>query len=80
MNLICAKCDSTNVAGRLRVTGTGVDRFGFTVPLSIVTHDEPDALLFKKPQAHQIHARVCRDCGHTELYVDTPETLRTAQH
>ena len=69
----CTKCGSDDVIDGLQVASC-VDTVS-SVPLSIVTYNEPNAKIFKKPQSHQIHARVCRGCGCTELYIKEPQAL-----
>ena len=65
----CPKCGSTRIIPRARV----VDRGHFNQEvrdLTLVVYVKPDALLFKQPHREALHARVCGDCGFTELYLD----------
>ncbi len=68
----CAKCGST------RVTPDAVlrDQNGGTVTLCVYRH--PDALIFGGPVLSTLHARVCANCGYTELYAQDGEALYQA--
>ncbi|MBL8174921.1 MAG: hypothetical protein JNK48_09630 [Bryobacterales bacterium] len=43
--------------------------------LSVVTYQDPHALVFRGAQAMALFARVCGECGHTELFVENPREL-----
>ena len=74
MDECCNRCGGSDVVDDLRVASS-VDPFS-SVPISILTFDAPEAAVLKKPRSHQLLARVCRACGHTELYLKEPEALQ----
>jgi hypothetical protein len=43
--------------------------------LSVRIDRRPNAFLFKKPVDFKLKARVCCNCGHTELYATDLDTL-----
>ncbi len=45
---------------------------------AIVIHTNPQATLMKKPVYGRIHAWVCGECGHMQLFADNPQALYAA--
>ena len=70
----CAKCQSEKVAPNVRIMDRG-HYSGDAGDLSVVTYEDPDALLFKGTKRTALYARICGDCGYTELYVENPREV-----
>lgn len=69
----CTQCGSTRIIPAARtaeLTGGG--------PLAVCVNANPDAILFKGTHTGYLKARICGDCGHTELYVDNAQELYEA--
>jgi hypothetical protein len=67
----CAKCGSDRVVTRVRIMDRG--HYGAdSGDLSAVVYAEPNAMMFKGAQRHDLSARVCGSCGFTELYLSDP--------
>lgn len=43
--------------------------------LNLVVYANPDAMIFKGGLNSSLYARVCGDCGYTELFVENPAEL-----
>lgn len=72
---ICAKGGSTKFVRRARVIA------GDSADLGNVRQRvarKPSALVFKDEEKADLHARVCGDCGYTELFVDDAESIYRA--
>lgn len=71
--LICAKCGSDRIVPNARVRDRG-HLNSDAGNLTLIVYEKPDALLFKGAHQGELAARVCGDCGFTELFVeDAPE-------
>ena len=69
MNNACTKCG----VGELM---NGVMLLDFrTCPVRLAVAGDPDALLLKDYQESRLEARVCNNCGFTELYALDPKKL-----
>ncbi len=70
----CPKCKSEKIVPRVRIMDRG---HGSTDSgdLSVVTYEDPDALIFKGKQRSALFARICGDCGYTELFVENPREI-----
>lgn len=74
----CAKCSSTRVIPRVFVvdesptTSEGVPRDN---PLRVRIEGDPSAWIRKDRLYGELTARICGDCGYTELYVQNPSEL-----
>jgi hypothetical protein len=67
--ITCAKCGSTErVIPRVKVADV---THGAVVNLHLSQDTHPEALLFKGTVTPPIWAKVCCDCGHVELFIDT---------
>jgi hypothetical protein len=76
-NLTCAKCGSAKVVPRARV----IDRGDYSADIGNVqvgVSRKPFALIFKGHEKIDMFARVCGECGFTELFVDEPEAIYDA--
>ena len=69
----CPKCKSSTWISDVRLIET--DR-GRRRELDVVVHKKPDNWLFKGTVTTQFNARVCSECGFTELYAIEPKLLR----
>jgi predicted nucleic-acid-binding Zn-ribbon protein len=75
----CSKCKSTRIIPQARI----IDRVEASTDsgasdLVIVLYDDPDALIFKGKHYGVLSARICGDCGYTELFVSNPKELLSA--
>ena len=69
----CSKCSSTRIvpdAQTYETAGAGT--------LAVCVHSNPEAMLFKGAHTGYLKAKVCGDCGHTELYVENANELYQA--
>ena len=67
----CPKCQSVKLIPRARVRGD----LGSLQDLCVEVYERPEALIFKDVHRAELSARVCGECGYTELYVDNPQGL-----
>ncbi len=72
----CPKCGSQRLVKGDRIFGRFSD--GTKHDLYVEVYEEPDALIFKKAHEGALEARICGDCGLTELYVNNPDELWSA--
>ena len=56
-----------------KVTAAGAEQ-NFTVRVDA----EPNAIMFKKSTRSDVHAWICGECGHIELYAANPGELYQA--
>ena len=70
----CFKCGSDKVIPHARVMDRG-HYGGDAGDLNLVVYANPDALIFKSRLNSSVFARVCGDCGYTELFVQNPAEL-----
>lgn len=70
----CSKCKSDRLIPRARVMDRG-HYSGDAGDLNVVVYAKPDALIFKSGLNSSLFARVCGDCGYTELFVENPGEL-----
>ena len=70
----CFKCGSDKVIPRARVMDRG-HYSGDAGDLNLVVYANPEALMFKSGLNSSAFARVCGDCGFTELFVENPAEL-----
>lgn len=73
---VCAKCGSAKIIPRVYVSETGP--YNMTLPVSLMLHENPDAVLFKETFRSGLMARVCGGCGYMELYAEQPGELYAA--
>jgi Zn finger protein HypA/HybF involved in hydrogenase expression len=67
--LTCTKCGSQRIIPRASVK-LEINRDAY-----VVVHGNPDALVFKEPVTRDLVARICGECGHIDLRVDSPDEL-----
>ena len=75
-NETCPKCGSTRIMPEVRVFAQY--SANPKSDLFVEAYERPDALIFKHAQRGTVKARVCADCGHTELFVTNPQELWAA--
>ena len=70
---LCSKCGSSKIvpdAHTYETAGGGT--------LAACVYSNPEAMLFKGSHTGYLKAKICGDCGHTELYVDNAHELYQA--
>jgi predicted nucleic-acid-binding Zn-ribbon protein len=75
-NSPCPKCGCTVIVEGVRILDRGSR--GHTEDLSLAAYRHPDAWLFKGEVLHRLWAKVCGNCGFTELYAENPTDLLRA--
>jgi hypothetical protein len=65
------------VATRVSLKAGGVEGPD-VLDLTAVIHENPEALVFKYSHHRALHARICGDCGYTELFVENPKEFYDA--
>ena len=68
----CAKCGSGKVVPLARMADQGQYSDG---KLKAVVYTNPEAWIFKGAVSAVLRARICGDCGFTELYAEKPQAL-----
>ncbi|MBS1830171.1 MAG: hypothetical protein JST93_33025 [Acidobacteria bacterium] len=74
MDSQCFKCKSEKIIPQVRVMDRG-HYSGDAGDLSVVSYEDPDALVFKGAKRSSLYARICGECGYAELYVENPREL-----
>jgi ribosomal protein S27AE len=72
MKSVCAKCGSSKIIPDAQVFDQGQYSDGY---VKVMVPEEPEALIFKGNKLTPLRARVCGDCGFTELAVEDPQLL-----
>ena len=67
----CSKCQSEKILPRVRIRGDVASRYDLLVEV----HEHPQAILFTGTHRVEVRARVCGECGYTELYAEKPQEL-----
>jgi predicted nucleic-acid-binding Zn-ribbon protein len=75
MDLKCNKCGSNKVIPLTSVADQGQYSDG---TLKAYVYTNPDAWLFKGPVFAKLQARICGECGLTELYAENPQEIYEA--
>ncbi len=75
-DLSCSKCGSTKIVPRARVIDRG--QYGFDAGNVQVGAPRRPYKLFKLHEKVDVYARVCGDCGFTELFADDPASIYAA--
>src|SRR5687768_17116835 len=75
VDMVCAKCGSRRVIPRV-----GVHDYGQPDDAHLRAHVEthPQALFFKGSVYGRVNARICADCGYTELFTENANELYEA--
>jgi predicted nucleic-acid-binding Zn-ribbon protein len=73
MDKNCAKCGSAKVIPLTNVMDQGQHSSGRLSALLGFTN--PDAWVFKGPVFAKLSAKICGECGYTELFADSPKEL-----
>ena len=71
---VCAKCNSDKIIPNVTIldSGDGGD------DLSAIFDENPKALLNKKRTFHKLSAKICGNCGYTEIYAADFDKLFSA--
>jgi predicted nucleic-acid-binding Zn-ribbon protein len=76
MENICPKCQSAKIIPNVRII---LDRnYNVVGDLSVEIYENPDALFFKGAHQGKLQARICGQCGYTELCLENPAQLFAA--
>jgi hypothetical protein len=75
MNLNCAKCGSTKIVPLASVQDQGQYSDG---SLKAYVYSNPEAWVFKGAVYGRLQARVCGECGFTELFTTNARELYEA--
>ncbi|WP_394747897.1 hypothetical protein [Spongiimicrobium salis] len=73
MHAICSSCGSQKIVSDLSIVDYG--DYGQKLQLSIETHKNPKAFLFKGISKHPLKAIVCCDCGQVDLKIENVAEL-----
>lgn len=77
-NEVCIKCQSKNIIPGVRVVDE-IDTEGVgSGELSVLVDENPSAWFFQGEHRGVLSARICGECGYTELYVSNPKELLAA--
>ena len=67
----CPKCQSEKIVPRVRVKSGGP--YGPELgDITAVIYENLDAMVFKYSHQGSLYARICGECGYTELFVENP--------
>ena len=72
---VCAKCGSDRVVPLASIRDQGESSDG---KLRTEVYTNPEAWVFKGTVSATLRARVCGDCGFTELFAEKPKALHDA--
>jgi len=75
METTCPKCQSSKIIPDVRILD---HNYSVTGDLSVEIYENPNALLFKGAHQGKLQARICGQCGYTELYLENPHSLYSA--
>lgn len=73
--LRCAKCGSVRVIPGVRILDRYGDHGRGGSPLDVEVEGNPEALLFKDTVSGALWARICGDCGYTEMWTENHREL-----
>lgn len=76
MSEICAKCSSDKIIPKARIIDKGDSNIASN--LQVIIDENPDALLFKGRISSSLFAKICGNCGFTEVYAQDHQALYTA--
>jgi predicted nucleic-acid-binding Zn-ribbon protein len=65
----CLRCGSTHTLPDARVQEYSSRK------ITVAFDTKPEAALFRGTQRRELKARICGECGHTELYVEDAREL-----
>jgi hypothetical protein len=75
MPLTCMRCGSDKVIPDVPLFDTYGDTGFRKNPLGVEVEGRPEAWVFKDSEAGTLVARVCGECGHTELHTTNFKAL-----
>ena len=67
---VCPKCNSSKVIPKVDVIARGSGRH-----ITALVVANPKAILFPGANLSNLSARICGDCGFTEIYAENPQIL-----
>lgn len=73
MKDVCTSCGSDKIIPNARIVDRGESMMKFD--LCVEVYGNPKSVMFRETQECKLTARVCGQCGHTELHVENPEQL-----
>jgi predicted nucleic-acid-binding Zn-ribbon protein len=73
----CERCGSTRIIPRARVIDRGEGNHP-TGSVQVGVERKPDALFFTAEERVNTFARICGECGFTELFAEDPAALYDA--
>lgn len=76
MQFTCFKCGSNRVVPAVRILDANGE-FG-TADLKAKLDRHPTAWIFKDAEVSVLQARICGECGYTEIYATHPEAIWSA--
>lgn len=76
MDLKCIKCGSEKIVPLVNVQDQGDNSDGAL--RAFIGYTNPEAWVFKGAVYARLKARICGDCGFTELYAENPEEIHEA--
>jgi hypothetical protein len=77
LDVTCARCGSSKIIPRARVIDHGHANLDFS-NLHVSVERNPTALFFTGAEKVETFARICGECGFTELFADDPAALYEA--
>ena len=69
----CSICGSTELIPDVKIVDHGY--MDSQHDLAIELHGNPKALIFKETKKGVLHAKVCGNCGHVDLFVNNAREL-----
>ena len=78
LDVTCARCGSGKIIPRARVIDRGHYNSAAAGSLRVSVERNPTALFFTGEERVETSARICGECGFTELFADEPAALYEA--
>lgn len=78
MNETCRQCGSTRVIPKVPLLDHYGDMGGFSKEAQVKVAGAPEAWFFKEEAFGTVYARICGDCGYTELHTSNSRELYEA--
>ena len=71
----CTHCGSERIIPRASIWDSGQHSMG---ELNVYLYARPNAMIFRETTYGTLYARICADCGHTELFTSNAAELYEA--
>jgi ribosomal protein S27AE len=78
LDVTCARCGSGKIIPRARVINRGHFNSDSAGSLHVGVERDPTALFFTGEEQVETSARICGECGYTELFAEDPAALYEA--